>query len=107
MLPEMYTVWPKLVVRRSLNVTRVLVGVELHWPGVVGVDVRPGQAVLVAVAQGPVAEPREQTEGALACKVVSRGWTRGNTIVKRHTEAAPHEAGMACARALLAVRKAA
>jgi hypothetical protein len=70
MLPETYTVWPKLVARRSLKVTRVLVGVELHWPGVVGVEVRPGHAVLVAVAQGPVAEPREQEEGALACEVV-------------------------------------
>jgi hypothetical protein len=49
----------------------VLVGVELHWPGVVGVEVRPGQAVLVAVAQGPVAEPREQEDGALACENVS------------------------------------
>lgn len=66
MLPAMYTVCPKVVTRRSLKVTRVLVGVALHWPGVVGVAVRPGQAVLVAVAQGPVAEPREQAEGILA-----------------------------------------
>lgn len=71
MLPTMYTVCPKVVVRRSLKVTRVLVGVELHWPGVVGVAVRPGQAVLVAVAQGPVAEPREQEVGALAYENVS------------------------------------
>ena len=71
MLPTMYTVCPKVVVRRSLKVTRVLVGVELHWPGVVGVAVRPGQAVLVAVAQGPVAEPREQDVGALAYEDVN------------------------------------
>ena len=71
MLPMMYTVWPKVVTRRSLKVTRVLVGVELHWPGVVGVEVRPGQAVLVAVAQGPVAEPREQDVGALAYEDVN------------------------------------
>ena len=71
MLPTMYTVWPKVVVRRSLKVTRVLVGVELHWPGVVGVAVRPGHAVLGAVAHGPVAEPREQEVGALACDEVS------------------------------------
>ena len=32
---------------------------------------RPGQAVLVAVAQGPVAEPREQEDGALAFENVS------------------------------------
>ena len=29
-------------------------------------QVRPGQAVLVAVLQGPVAEPREQVEGRRA-----------------------------------------
>lgn len=77
MLPTMYTVWPKVVVRRSLKVTRVLVGVELHWPGVVGVEVRPGQAVLVAVAQGPVAEPREQEDGALAFENVSGNRSQG------------------------------
>lgn len=31
-----------------------------------GEDVRDGQAVFVAVLQGPLAEPREQTEGSLA-----------------------------------------
>lgn len=31
-----------------------------------GEDVRDGQAVFVAVLHGPLAEPREQTEGSLA-----------------------------------------
>ena len=38
-----------------------------------GEEGRPGQAVLVAVLQGPVAEPREQTEGSLACVAVLVG----------------------------------
>lgn len=37
-----------------------------------GEDVREGQAVFVAVLQGPLAEPREQTEGSLAWYVVRR-----------------------------------
>ena len=50
------------------------VGVAVQEPPVLvvveeGVEVRPGQAVLVAVLQGPVAEPREQVEGRRACEV--------------------------------------
>ena len=59
MLPTMYTVCPKVVVRRSLKVTRVLVGVELHWPGVVGVAVRPGD-VIRGDSSGLVVVPRER-----------------------------------------------
>ena len=57
-----------------MKVTVVRVGVAVQEPPVLvvveeGVDVRPGQAVLVAVLQGPVAEPREQVEGGRACEV--------------------------------------
>lgn len=55
--------------RRSLKVTVVRVGVAVQEPDVVeeeGEEVREGQAVLVAVLQGPVAEPRVQVEGRRA-----------------------------------------
>ena len=99
MLPTMYTVCPKVVVRRSLKVTRVLVGVELHWPGVVGVAVRPGQAVLVAVAQGPVAEPREQEVGALAYENVSGKQLLGFRVSEvTYRGSAPRSRHGVCAR---------
>jgi hypothetical protein len=53
-----------------LKVTVVRVGVAVQEPIVVveeeGEVVREGQAVLVAVLQGPVAEPRVQVEGRRA-----------------------------------------
>ena len=60
------------------------VGVAVHEPPVLvvveeGVEVRPGQAVLVAVLQGPVAEPREQVEGRRAWRIVSRNRGRYNS----------------------------
>jgi hypothetical protein len=81
MLPTMYTVWPKLVARRSLKVTVVRVGVvqgplELVVVDEEGEEVREGQAVFVAELQGPVAEPREQEVGRRAwgeCLLVEAG----------------------------------
>jgi hypothetical protein len=63
-------------VRRSLKVTVVRVGVAVQEPEVVVVEeegevVREGQAVFVAVLQGPVAEPRVQVEGRRAWICVS------------------------------------
>jgi hypothetical protein len=55
-----------------LKVTVVRVGVAVHAPPVLvvvvdeGEEVREGQAVLVAVLQGPVAEPLEQVDGRRA-----------------------------------------
>ena len=61
-----------------MKVTVVRVGVAVHEPPVLvvvdeGVEVRPGQAVLVAVLQGPVAEPREQVEGRRAWRGIVSG----------------------------------
>jgi predicted RNA-binding protein with EMAP domain len=55
-------------VQRSLKVTVVRVGVAVQELVVVeeGEEVREGQAVFVAVLQGPVAEPRVQVEGRRA-----------------------------------------
>jgi len=93
-----------------LKVTVVRVGVEQGPELVVeeeGEEVREGQAVFVAVLQGPVAEPREQVVGRRACGVVLvRLIMRVSDLVER-TEEAPHEAGTAAERALKAVRKAA
>jgi hypothetical protein len=59
-----------------LKVTVVRVGVEQGPELVVEEEeweeVREGQAVFVAVLQGPVAEPREQDVGRRACKIVSK-----------------------------------
>ena len=79
------------MVLSSLKVTVVRVGVAHADVEVVGVPVDvpvEGQPVFVAELHGPEAEPPEQEEGNLA-------------------EAAPHEAGMALARALFAVKNAA
>jgi hypothetical protein len=58
-----------------LKVTVVRVGVAVQEPEVVVVEeegevVREGQAVFVAVLQGPVAEPRVQVEGRRAWRRV-------------------------------------
>jgi hypothetical protein len=62
---------PYAVVFCSLKVTAMAVGVAQAPPVVVGVEGVPGlpQLVLVAAAQGPEAEPLEQEEGSLACKL--------------------------------------
>jgi hypothetical protein len=61
-----------------LKVTVVRVGVAVHEPPpdvvVDREEVREGQAVLVAVLQGPVAEPLEQVEGR-------RAWEGGSVLV--------------------------
>jgi hypothetical protein len=58
-----------------LNVAVVRVGVAVQEPPELvvveeGEEVREGQAVFVAVLQGPVAEPRVQVEGRRAWRRV-------------------------------------
>ena len=65
----------------------------------VGVEVRPGQAVLVAVAQGPVAEPREQEVGALAYENVSGKQLLGFRVSEvTYRGSAPRSRHGVCAR---------
>ena len=87
------------------------VGVAVQGPELVvveeGVEVRPGQAVLVAVLQGPLEEPREQVVGRRAWMFVLVDLADRMFDFVIRTEEAPHEAGTAAERALKAVRKAA
>ena len=73
-----------------MKVTVVRVGVTVHEPPVLvlveeGVEVRPGQAVLVAVLQWPVAEPREQVEGRRAWRGVVSGGCDGSCSGNQET----------------------
>ena len=73
-----------------MKVTVVRVGVAVQEPPVLvvveeGVEVRPGQAVLVAVLQGPVAEPREQVEGRRAWRGVVSGGCDGSCSGNQET----------------------
>lgn len=69
MLPTMKIFSPYVVVAISLNSTLVMVGVAVQ----VGVGGVGREKVLVAVAQGPEAELREQLFGSFACRGLAIG----------------------------------
>lgn len=108
-----------MVVSTSLKVTAIEVGVAqelvtvldlvVEAPVVVAVEglvvelappVLVGQAVLVAVAQGPVAEVPEHDAGRAACGIVRLIFLCTSSMLVELTPLAPQDAGTTAARAL-------